>query len=79
MSDDYRYIDIDQINEDIESGKAETVQDPPGDVLFGTLLDLLQLAENEGMTEAEIDDVMRRIVDHRADQCRARFRLHQPE
>jgi hypothetical protein len=79
MSDDYRYIDIDQINEDIESGKAEVVKDDPNDVLFGTILDLLQLAENEGMSEAEVDDVMRRIIDHRAEQCRARFRVHPPE
>lgn len=79
MPRDYKYIDVDQINEDIETGKTKPVDDDPANVLFDTLLDLLQLAEAEGMSEDEVDAVVRRVNDYRADRRRARFRLHTPD
>ena len=79
MGRDYKYIDVDQINEDIEAGRVEEVTDAPRDVLFGTILDLLQLAESEGMSDDEIDSVLQSIIDYRADQYRQRFRLSPKE
>lgn len=76
---DYQYIDVDQIEEDIANGKAKITEDEPTDVLYGTILDILQLAEAEGMNPDDIDDVMRRIIDFRAEECRKKFRLHPPE
>ena len=79
MPRDYKYIDIDQINEDIDSGKAESINDDPNIVLYETILDLLQLAESEGMSEEEVDEVVRRVNDYRAERCRSKFRLHTPD
>lgn len=72
-----KYIDEQKIEEDIAAG--HTAPDdgaPPEDVLYETLLDLIQISENEGFTEDEVDGVLRRILDYRAQQKRTRFRLH---
>lgn len=74
--DGYFYLDMDRVNEDIETGKAPIIYDDPEVVLYGTILDLLKLAYNEGMTDEEIDDVLRRVMDFRAGQIRGKFRLH---
>jgi hypothetical protein len=80
MSDrEFQYIDMDQINERIARGEIKSTDDEPVDVLYGTILDLLQLAANEGMTEEEIDAIVNRIVNYRADRCRDKFRLHMPK
>ena len=76
---DMQYIDMDKGNERIEKGEVEITDDEPVDVLYGTLLDLLQIAVNEGLTEEEVDSVMNRIVDYRDARCRDKFRLHAPE
>jgi len=72
---DYKYIDMDRINERIENGEIEPTEAEPDDVLFDTILDLLQLAASEGMKEDEIDAVVRRVNDYRANRVRERFRL----
>jgi len=76
---DFQYINMDKINEQIENGEIEVTDDEPSEVLYGTILDLLQLAESEGMMVEEVDAVMHRIVNYRAEQCRDKFRLHMPE
>jgi hypothetical protein len=76
---DYKYIDMDRVNKRIEEGEIEDDGASPEDVLYETLLDLLQLAENEGMTEDEVDLVVRRVNDYRANRNRERFRLHTSE
>lgn len=74
-----KYIDMDKINERIERGDVEPTDDEPVDVLYGTILDLFQLCEAEGMDTEEIDAVVDRIINYRAEQCRASFRLHTSE
>jgi hypothetical protein len=69
---DYKYIDIDKI----DNAELEPVYEEPSVVLFESLLDILQLAEREGMAEEEVDAVLKRIIDHRADRERNRFILH---
>ena len=73
---DYKYIDMEKVNESIANGEVEPADDEPVNVLYETLLDLLQLAQEEGMTEEEIDSVVRRVNDYRASRVRNRFRLH---
>ena len=75
MKRELRYIDIEQIEEDIAAGKVEDDGESAEYVLYETLLDLLQISE-EGMTVDEVDSVLRRIMDYRAGQRRSRFRLH---
>ena len=72
-----KYIDMDRVNRRIEEGDiCEPDDAPPTDVLYETLLDLLQVARNEGLTVDEIDEVLRRLSDYRAGENRERFRLH---
>ena len=71
MDRPYRYIDIQKIN----ASELQPVDDSPENVLFESLLDVLQLAEHEGMAEQEVDDVLRRIVDYRAARVRGRLRI----
>jgi hypothetical protein len=75
---DYKHIDLDDIDRRIaEKGPdAPPIEGTPSDVLYETLLDLLQLAFNEGMLDEEIDTVVRRVNDYRAEENRKRFTLH---
>lgn len=74
---DLRYIDMEKIEEDIAAGKvSEDNGEPVEDVLYETILDLLQISESEGMEEDEVDRVLQRVADYRAQNKRARFRLH---
>jgi len=69
---EYRYIDPQRI----EESEAVPVDDTPANILYESLLDVLQLAAAEGMTEDTIDDVLQRILNYRAGQVRKRFTLH---
>lgn len=79
---DYKYLNPEKINKRIEEQEAagELVDKHPNetaeDVLFGTLFELCQLAEDQGLTEDEVDSALRRVLDARADRLRSRFRLH---
>lgn len=73
MSDrEYKYIDVDKLEEE----ELEPVNADPRDVLYESLLDLIQLAAREGLTEDDIDGVLDRIHDYRANQARQQFTLH---
>jgi len=81
MSRKYKYIDINRVNERAEEMMEEGDDDgaEPHDVLYETLLDLIQVAEDNGIEEDEIDAALRRVSDYRAKNVRSRFRLHTPE
>lgn len=74
---DYRYLDVDRIEERV---KTVPVEEDDGvshvDLLYELVLDLLQLAGDEGLPEEEIDEVIDRVVDYRAALVRASFQLH---
>jgi len=69
---EYKYIDIDKINR----SEIQPTEGTCEDVLFDGLTDVIQLAEAEGMSEEEIESVLRRIAEYRADRNRRRFTLH---
>ncbi|MBL4849428.1 MAG: hypothetical protein JKY65_28195 [Planctomycetes bacterium] len=73
---EYRYIDLDRIDETIAAGDCPPVNEEPGEVLYEAFLDLLQLAAAEGMREAELDGVLERIFDYRAARERRGFTVH---
>jgi hypothetical protein len=81
---EYRFLDMDRVNARVrekrpskdEPLKDEPLKDEPADVLYETLLDLLQLAEAEGLAEPEVDSALRRVFDYRAERVRRRIRLH---
>jgi hypothetical protein len=73
---EYRFIDIDKIDRsELRSSTKGTCED----VLTDAVLDILQLAEAEGMMEEEVDNVLRRVIDLRAERLRNRFTLHTNE
>jgi len=76
MARKLKIVDMKKINEQIERGEVETAHDDPAEVLYETLLDILQIAKAEGMTEDEVDAVVNRVNDYRANRNRDRFRLH---
>jgi hypothetical protein len=69
---EYRFIDVDEIN----AMELRPVEGTCEDVLCDGLLDVIQLAEAEGMTEEEVDNVLRRIINYRAERVRKRFTMH---
>ena len=78
---DFKYLNLDRIDERV--AEQEAAGDPVGadpnesleDVLVGTILELCQFSEMEGMSEDEVDRVLRRVIDARANRTRERFRL----
>ncbi len=68
---EYKYIDAEKIH---ESDMPEVREDPIT-VLYESLLDILQLAEAEGMYEEEVDTVLRRVMDFREERKRRRYTL----
>lgn len=74
---EYRYLDLDQINKRVETSPAEEDDGVSAiDLLYELLLDLLQLAGDQGLAEEELDAVLDRVVDYRATQVRSSFRIH---
>lgn len=73
---DYRYLDLEAIDARVAAGEVAPVYEEPTEVLYEMLLDLLQLAEREGMSVDEVDDVLRRVCDWRAARERRSFRVH---
>ena len=69
---DYKYLDIEKLREQ----ELEPVPDPVDVVLENALLDIIQLAEDNEMTDDEIDRVLRKIIDDRAHRVRSKFTLH---
>jgi hypothetical protein len=65
----------------IDPEKLDTSDIPPiggtnADCLADSLLDIIQLALESGMTQPDVDEAMKRVTDTLADQERFRFRLH---
>lgn len=73
---EYRYLDPEAIDARVAAGEVAPVYEEAGVVLYEMLLDLLQLAEREGMSVDEVDAAVRRVCDWRAKRERRRFRVH---
>ena len=71
---DYKYLDLKELEE--EKKTHPPVDDPIDLVLENALLDIIQLAEDNEMTDEEIDRVIRKIQDDRASFVRGKFTLH---
>ena len=69
---DYKYLDM----EELRATPLEPVEDPCDVVLHNALLDIIQLAEESGMSVDEVDGVLRGIIDDRAVKVRSKFTLH---
>jgi hypothetical protein len=52
-------------------------EETPTGILEETLLDIIKLALDNGLTEEDVDTVLYRIVDKRSERMRSLFRLHQ--
>jgi len=71
MERKYKYIDPEKIRE-------TEMDDEPANILYESILDVLQLAAEEGMSQDELGIVVSRVVDYRASRHRSRLRLHGP-
>lgn len=71
-----KIVNMEKIEEQIANGEVSDFDGDPQEALYETLLDLLQVAKAEGLSDEEIDAVMRRVNDYRADRNRDQFRLH---
>ena len=69
---EYKYIDVDRL----DTSKLPDIYEEPEDVLYESLLDVMQLAEAEGLSVESVDEVLRRVFDYRAQRARAGFRVH---
>ena len=56
----YKYIDEQALDADVPEPEGD-----PLDVLFESLLDILQLAESEGFLPEEVDVVLQRVMAYR--------------
>lgn len=74
---DRKFVFIDP--EDIDTSEMEDIDGSCVDVLKDALLDIIQLAEAQGMTEDEADESVRRVFEFRAQRNRNRFTLHTSE
>jgi len=65
-SRNYKYLDEQAIDRN-----GPEPDDDPLEVLYDSLLDILQLAEEEGFLNEEIDSVLRRVIAFRSDRQNA--------
>lgn len=72
---DYKYLDPEELKKEPIIPCNET----PPDALMHGLLDLIQLAESEGLDEETTDGVLRRIIDLRAKRVRSKFTILGPD
>jgi len=72
---DYHYF----TEEERQNFESRPLVGPIEDCLLQALLDIIQLSEAEGMTEDQVDSVLRTIIDGRAKRVRSRFILHTDE
>ncbi len=61
---------------EIDTSEMEDIEGSCVDVLKDALLDIIQLAEAQGMTEDEADESVRLVFEFRAQRNRRRFTLH---
>jgi len=64
---EFRFIDISEI----DTSEMTDIEGSCVDVLKDALLDIIQIAEQQGLPEEEADEAVRR-----AKRCRRRFTLH---
>ena len=69
---EYKYLDF----EALQKEELEPCYDSVDVVLENALLDILQLAEANDMSDEVVDRVIRKIQDDRAAKVRRKFRLH---
>jgi len=69
---EFRFIDISEI----DTSEMTDIEGSCVDVLKDALLDIIQIAEQQGLPEEEADEAVRRVIDYRAKRCRRRFTLH---
>lgn len=67
----YRFIDPAQI----DTSDIMPVPGTNAECLSEALLDVIMVAQDSGMTEQDVDEAMRRVLDYLAGQERAKFRL----
>jgi len=72
VNDDYRYLDPNEFDDK----PLPPCNDSPEDALFYGIRDLIRFTVNEGLSDEEVDRVLKRIMDERANETRARFVLH---
>ena len=69
---EYKFLDIEELHEqELAPVNMTAVQ-----ALEEALLDIVQLSEGEGVSEEDVDRVLRKIVDERAQRTRQRFTIH---
>ena len=74
MSDEreYRFLNP----EELDVSGMDPVEGTIEEVLEDALLDIVQLAQAQGMTDDQVDYVLEKMTDDRAKKVRSRFRLH---
>ena len=69
---EFKFLDVEALYEqELTPVNMTAVQ-----ALEEALLDIIQLSEGEGVTEENVDRVLRKIIDDRAVRTRARFTIH---
>jgi hypothetical protein len=69
---EYKFLDVEALyEEDLEPVCMTAKQ-----ALEEALLDIIQLSEGEGVSEEDVDGVLRKIIDERASRTRKRFTIH---
>lgn len=69
---EFRFIDVSEI----DTSEMADIEGSCVDVLKDALLDIIQIAEQQGLSEEDADESVRRVIDYRARRCRRRFTLH---
>lgn len=69
---DFKHIDPDNLPE----SSGPPYQGTPGECLADGILDIIQIGMQTGMTQQDVDEAMKIVMDTLAQQERHRFRLH---
>lgn len=74
-------MDIDNGNDDARASPDDLANETPPktceQVLEESILELIQLGYDNGMTRADVDDVLYKIIDDRAHELRGSFKMHE--
>jgi hypothetical protein len=71
---EFRYFNPSDVAEILEDIPANYGNIPPKEMLKETVYDLIRVAQATGMTDEQVDDVMRGIVERRAEELRSEFK-----
>jgi hypothetical protein len=64
--------DVSELSEDADTNYGDV---PPTEMFKETLYDLIRVAQATGLTDQQIDGVIRKLVDQRADEIRDGFKV----